>query len=131
MGNFGIAPPGLTSRGGAFDYTSRFLGGLVNELESYPALTVASSQVVGQNADRVGLIIQNIGNNGCFLSTVQPASITSGIFLTPQGGFLTLNVTEDFTLCARAWFAVTSVSTSQLYVLEIIRILQPSQVTNI
>jgi hypothetical protein len=128
MSTLGIAPPGVSGRGGAFDYTYRFLGGLIQEQESYPALTAVSSLIVGVNADRVGLMIMNIGGVPAFISLFRNLSTVASQFLTPNGGAMILNVTEDFTLCAREWSGLTSTSSTQLYVLEVIRILQPSTV---
>jgi hypothetical protein len=128
MAGLGIAPPGVSGRGGAFDYTYRFLGGLVQEQESYPIVTGVSTPIVSVNADRVGLIIMNIAGIPVYLSLLQNLSTVNSQFITPNGGALILNVTEDFTLCARAWNGIVVSGSAQLYVLEVIRILQPSQV---
>jgi hypothetical protein len=129
MSTSGIAPPGSSGRGAALDYTSRFLGGLVLEQESFPVISFTATPIVGNNPDRVGLLLMNSGGVPVFIGLGSSLSTVQGQFLTPNGGALSLTVTDDFTLPSRAWFGIVTSGSTQLYVLEIIRILQPSQVS--
>jgi hypothetical protein len=128
MSTFGLAPPGSSGRGGALDYTTRFLGGLVNEVESFPFVGSIVTNFLPFNADRVGLLLVNLGGGPLYISINSGVSQASGILLVSNGGSLSLNVTEDFTLTSRSFWAVAPSVNVTIYVLEIIRILQPTQV---
>jgi hypothetical protein len=130
MSSLGLAPPGVSGYGGALDYTRRFLGGLVQEQESFPLVGTTIINFLPLNADRVGLLIVNLGASSTFVSINSSVSSSQGIILLANGGSFSANVTEDFTLTSRGFWGVTTVGSNALYVLEIIRILQPAQVTS-
>ena len=102
-------------------YSEKLLGGPINEVESTLTVGALLTQIVNFNGDRVGLVIVNLGANDIFVAPSAAASTTNGIRLAANGGFMSLDVTEDFTLPARAWFGFPNAATSAIYVLEIIR----------
>lgn len=116
------SPAGFTF-GAALTNTQQRLGYIINEVESSPTAlsTVPATQILTQNADRVGLIIVNISINTCFVGTIQ-ANVTNavGILLSPNGGSITMQVRDDWTLPSRSWFGLGSGGNAQLYVLELI-----------
>lgn len=128
MATPGLMPPGSSGYGGALDYSARIYGGLVQQTETFPSMTTTPTQIVNNNADRMGLLIMNTGSAQVFISLSNSPSSTQGILLAGQGGFFSTSVFEDLTLPSRGWSGVTALGTSTLYVLEIVRILSPTQV---
>lgn len=102
-------------------FTQEELGGPCVENESYPVASGNVSSVIMGNGDRVGMVIINLGSNPVYISLNSTVSTTQGILLAANGGLITMTVRDDFTLCSRQFWAVTSANTSQLYVLEIAR----------
>ena len=128
MSASGLTPPGSTGYGGALDFSARTLGGLVNSVETFLTMTTTAAQIVNNNGDRVGLLIMNTGSPQVFISLSNSPSSTQGILLAGLGGFFSINVRDDFTLTQRSWSGIAATGTPSLYVLEIIRILSPTQV---
>lgn len=103
--------------GAARYFTEQQLGGPTRENESNPTAGVTQTSAVGNNGDRVGLIIVNQGANDVFIALAAP-SATNGIRLSASGGNVSMNVRDDFTLPARQWFMIAPTGSSAVYVLE-------------
>lgn len=113
------------TRGAALEYTQKTLAGLTNELESNPLIPPSVVVVAQGNGDRVGLLIVNQGPADMFLALTPGVTFNNGIRLAPQGGFFSLNIVDDFTLCTRQWWAVCPSGSGFAYVLEEVRISYP------
>lgn len=115
-------PAGFTF-GAALTNTQQRLGYIINEVESNPLITVGAptAPFLPQNADRVGLIIVNTSINTAFIAVSQ-AEVNNvfGILLSPNGGSVTMQVRDDWTLPSRAWWGTASGGSAQMYVLELI-----------
>lgn len=108
--------------GAALDYTVAQLGGPVLEQESNPSISTSPVQVVPNNADRVGLVVVNLGAGNVFMSLGNTPSVSVGIFLGANGGSTSLTVRDDFTLPSRQWTAICPAGgPSVLEVIEYIR----------
>lgn len=108
--------------GAARSFTESQLGGPTNEIESSPVITTTVGSAVQGNGDRIGLLIMNIGSDIVYIGLSAQVSNTNGIELAAGGGVATFNVRDDFTLPSRQWWAVAQNTSSQLYVLEEVRI---------
>lgn len=113
--------------GAALEYLRQKFGGVFAELESAPSMAVATSSAVGNNPDRLGLLIMNLGSSSVTLGLKQPLVNGAGVIIAANGGAMSLNVDEDFTLVTREWFGNVSAGTSALYVLEIVRPISMAQ----
>lgn len=102
-------------------FTEQELGGPCLEQESYPTATTTGVVAAQGNGERVGLTIMNLSANSVYIGLAGVVTSSTGIFLPGNGGFLTVNVRDDFTLPSRQWTALSVGGTAQLYVLEIIR----------
>lgn len=111
----------LRLSGAAREYLAEKFGGVFTELESSPSSAIVAASVVGNNPDRLGLLIENLGANTVFLSLAPNPSSTKGMALAPNGGSVSLTVDEDFTLVTRQFFAASPGGASQLYVSEMVR----------
>ncbi len=113
--------PAMTPAGAALTYLRKKFGGNFREQESTPVIGAAAAQVVGNNPDRLALLVVVLGANTLFAGLLQTVSANNGIQVAPNGGSLSLLVDEDFTFCTRQLFAVAPGGNTQLYVLELIR----------
>lgn len=109
------------STSAALLFTEQELGGPCVENESYPVISNSASVIAQGNGDRVGLLIMNLSVNNINVSTQGNVTANSGILLPAAGGYLSINVRDDFTLPSREWSGIGTGLSCQLYVLEIIR----------
>lgn len=64
------------------------------------------ARILGNNPNRVGFTIINLGTNVVFVHFARDVSTTLGIRLGGAGAFVTLLYDEDFHLTGWEWFAV-------------------------
>jgi hypothetical protein len=117
-----MSSPGLPAVGAARQYAESIFGGPIHEQESNPTLTTTVGVVIDGDGDRVGLVIVNQGANPLFISLTSAVSATNGILLGANGGSVSIDVLEDYTLPSRRWYGVTTGGSSAVYVLEVLRI---------
>lgn len=119
----------VRTTGAARWWTENQFGGPTRENETNPLIGTTATRVIGNNPDRVGLIIVNLGANDVYIALNNSVSTTNGIKLPAAGGNVTMTVRDDFTLPAREWDGIGNGGTSLLYVLEEIQdlTLQPEQ----
>lgn len=111
-------------------FTEEELGGPCFEQDSIVNPNVTPIVIVPNNGDRVGLLIFNTGASDLTISLDGNVSNSNGIILPANGGSLSLNVRDDFTLAARQWWGVAPQGIT-VYILEIIRYrTTPSGVTS-
>jgi len=112
--------PGFTV-GAALQWSQKELGGLLLEKDSNPTMQVTATQIVENNADRVVLVVFNLGVNDVYMSITADVSATNGIKLVANGGFIIIELRDDFTLQTRQWWGLGNGGTSACYVLELVR----------
>jgi hypothetical protein len=109
------------SFGAALQHLQAKFGGIFAEFEHNANITVAVSQPIGNNADRLALLIVNTGANPVTLSTSPTMTAVQGFVLGAGGGSVSMDVDEDFTLVTRDLFALSSAGNTTIYILELIR----------
>lgn len=82
----------------------------------------ASVATLGNNPNRVGLVIVNLDSANVFTcpDSAGAASATNGILLAPNGGNVTVRVDEDGPLSEFGWNTFCATKAAQLFVIEII-----------
>jgi hypothetical protein len=112
-----------TNIGAAMQYAIGQLGGpLFEQQTDNIAIAISGSNlIVDGNGDRVSLIIFNTDNNDVFISTNPIPGTTSGIRLNANGGFVSMNVRDDFTLPTRRWYGQAIGSPSHVSAIELNR----------
>lgn len=106
--------------GAALDLIVKEFGGAVSEQETTQATGAAFAEAVKNDANAVALTFINFGAFTIFLSLRPDQAASTGIILTPNGGTVSLNLRDDFTLAARAWFASSPGGASSLYSLRLV-----------
>jgi len=107
--------------GAALAWSQQQLGGLLEIKESNPTATTSAAQLVENNADRVALIIFNLGANDVFIAFNSGVSSTNGIKLVANGGFVTLTLRDDYTIQSYNFWFIAAAATSSVYVFELLR----------
>jgi hypothetical protein len=108
--------------GAALDYWRKQFGGLATENENTVSVNTAVLTAINGNGDRLGLLLMNLGAANLFVAVSSSVSASFGILLGANGGFVSLNVRDDFTMQTRQWYAVCpSGGPSTLYTLELTR----------
>lgn len=108
------------STGAARYFTEQQLGGPTRTIPSNPNIQTSVTQVCNNNPDRVGLVVVNLGSFDVFVWTDNSVSTTKGVRLTANGGVMTLNVKDDYTLVAEQWIGIGSGGAALLGVLEVV-----------
>jgi hypothetical protein len=108
--------------GAARAYAEKLFGGPLTENETNPSIGTTVATVIEGSGDRVGLVIVNQGNNPLFIGTQSNVSSTNGILLAANGGNVSMDVTRDFTLPSRKWFGITTGGSTNVWVLEVLRV---------
>lgn len=111
---------GLITKPAALLFTEEELGGPCFEKDGFVPFNTSPLPIVDNNGDRVGLLIFNMSAVDLYLGLQGNITALNTMFISANGGFLSLSVRDDFTLASRQWFGVGQ-SGGQVYVLEIIR----------
>lgn len=107
--------------GAAAQFTAAQLGGPTSEKETVVATGATPVTACGNDPDRVGLVIINLGANTVYAALAGNPSASLGIILNSNGGSLTLNVRDDYSLSTREWSVSSPAGASSVYVLELRR----------
>lgn len=83
------------------------------------AVLTSSTKVCNNNPRRFGLTIINQGTGTVYLDFGEPAVLSQGFVLTPQGGSLTLTALEDGEMCGYDAYAIAAAAGNNLSVYEI------------
>jgi len=91
----------------AEEMARRFGGRVVSETQTFN--WVAGAQLLAaHDAERVGLLLVNIGTEDAMLWIDPQVSVTRGIVLAANGGLLSMSVDIDLVLPSLQWWAVGS-----------------------
>lgn len=108
--------------GAALQYTQSVTNSETETYDYNPTITTSVSQLLPNNADRLELIIFNLGANDGYVHWDGAVSSTNGFKVNANGGFLLFKVKDDFTLVARQFFAVSTIGNTTFTVVEVVRI---------
>src|SRR4051794_25211153 len=92
--------------GAALKYWRDIFGGTAVENENTVSVSTTVTNAINGNGDRLGLLIMNLGSANVFVGISSGISANFGTLLGANGGFISLNVRDDFTLQTRNWSAI-------------------------
>ncbi len=107
-------------QGSARRLTRQRWGGRVTPIERNPVAQTTVGELVANRADRVALIIQNLGVNPVFIGYSPDVSAINGLRIAGSGGSFILTVDEDGELTSLEIHGLATGGTSQLFVMETI-----------
>ena len=113
----------VVSQGAALEWIEKEYGGkckISQSVVSVPTLT--PTLVTQNNADRVALVMVNLGTVDTFVTpNIGTVVAGNGVDLGANGGEVSVNVRDDMVLPIFEWRALTTSGTGTIYVLEVIR----------
>jgi len=106
---------------GVYDLIERELKARITEEVNPVTPTVGTSvtQILREDPNRIAVVIINLGANSMYIGFDREISSTRGILLSANGGSYTAFWKEDFTLCARAMYAIAPAGSVSVYVLAL------------
>lgn len=78
----------------------------------------AAVQIAPNNPRRLALTIVNLSANVCWVGLSNQVGAANGIWLTGNGGSVTLKWDTDFEMTANEWWSVSVAGGDQLHVME-------------
>jgi hypothetical protein len=75
-------------------------------------------RILQTNPRRLSFQVINLSAANVFIAIDNQVASDRGIYLSPNGGGVTLNWDRDFELCSHEWWAIASAGSSDIYVLE-------------
>lgn len=109
------------TRGAALDYLGKRFGGVMRERVTTVTAGVAVQPVVGFDAERVFLVIVNLGANSVYVAPVAVPTATHGIVLSGNGGLVAFNVEDDAIMPCLEWNALGAAAALPVLVIEVRR----------
>lgn len=92
----------------------------INKLVDEVDATV--TQILSANPNRVSFTFVNLSAVNMWIGPHSDVSSTKGIFVSPNGGSITLQWDRDFELVSQPFFAIAIANNSDCYILENISI---------
>lgn len=108
--------------GAVYEYLERVYNGVVVTREQVLSVATTRTDIVGNNPDRVELVLVNTGANSAWVFTT-PAAFAQGqgIRLAASGGQMSINIIHDSVLPSLNWFGRADVAAVNIFVLEVVR----------
>ena len=103
--------------GAAAEYVAKRYYGGMGEREKTESIGTTSSEVIGNDPERVSILLVNLSGNTMYIGLEAGVSSTNGILLAANGGSYQVDVEEDLLFPIRAHHAIAAGASSTLYVL--------------
>lgn len=103
--------------GAAAEFSNRRFDGILAHTNEVVQIGTSQTQVMGNDPERVSVLLINLSSNTIFIGFNEGVGSNDGIILTPSGGNVAYDVTNDYILPTLQVNAVADGVTSDLYVL--------------
>ena len=107
--------------GAALEFLERTYGGTLRDYEEVVSVTSATVQIVSGDADRVFLLVTNLGANAVYVAPTLPVSAARGIYLAANGGLLGFNLYQDGLMPVLPLFGFTAAAAMNVFVIRVRR----------
>lgn len=114
-------------KGAAEIYSNKQIDGNTTTNETNPVSVVGIVQVVRPDPERTFLLILNLSTNDMYLGLSEEVSASNGILLAANGGFVKMQLVDDFELLINPFYVFSSAAGNQLYVLQTRRQTKPRE----
>lgn len=108
-------------RGASVEYAEQFLRGHVVPYISNPLSIAGVVNLLRPDPERVLWHISNLSPNDMYLGFTETTGSANGILISGNGGFVSLNVTDDFELLTLPVYIFAGVANNQLYMVNMRR----------
>lgn len=83
---------------------------------------VTAGRILRGNPNRLSFTLFNLSANNLYISPEPNVSSANGIWVSPNGGSVTLMWDRDFELVGNAWYAIAAAAASAVFLIENISI---------
>lgn len=104
-------------RGAAAEFSQVRFDGVLAHTNEVISVGTTQQQIMGNDPERVSVLLINLSSNTIFIGFNEGVGSSDGIILTPSGGNVAYDVTNDYILPTLQVNAVADGITSDLYVL--------------
>lgn len=111
----------MAANGAALQYAEIEFGGPVTETDKTVSVATSATRIVGNNPDRVMLLLINLGGTPVYVRPANNPSDSAGVQLSQNGGSMVTIVRDDGTLPTNEWYGVAPSVAANVYVLEMVR----------
>lgn len=111
----------MAAYGAALQYAELEFGGPVSETDNTVSVATTATKIVGNNPDRVMLLLVNLGGTPVNVVPDNDPSSSKGITISQNGGSMVSIVRDDGTLPTREWYGIATSAAANVYVLELSR----------
>jgi len=108
--------------GAAQRFIEQTVGGVFTTREAVVTVTVAATQLLRNDPERVGWVITNTGSTRVNIGFRKSVPSAQTLPLQADGGGVSANVREDFVLPTFSVFGIVAAGTSTVHVIEIVRV---------
>lgn len=115
--------------GAAAEAAARIIGGIVVPSDGTVPVTNVPTNILPNNPERAVLYMLNLSASTLYAAPTSRVQTNSGIALPPNGGSMSLVVTEDFQLVSSTWWVIGPAGPNDIYFLEMVRETAFSEVT--
>lgn len=102
-------------QGASVIFAKRFLDGITVLQESNPVTNAGVKNLLGGDPERVQLTIYNLGASEVYIGFSGDVSSSNGMLIPPSGGFMGINVRDDFDMIINPIYVYCAVAANQLY----------------
>lgn len=104
--------------GASVVFSRRFLEGITVLKETNPTTDAGSKQILGADPERVQLTIYNLSASEVYAGFSADVGSNNGMLIPPAGGFLNMNVRDDFDMVIHPVYIYSAAAGNQLYVVS-------------
>jgi hypothetical protein len=83
-------------------------------------VAITATELWMSNADRLALVLQNLGAFPIYVGSSPTVTATTGLLLAAGGGVLSLNVADDGETPALGWWAIAVGGASAIFAAEVV-----------
>lgn len=108
-------------KGAAALFSDRDLGGPVDTFETNPTTILGAQEILPRNPERVAVVLYNLSASSIFVGFSGDVSASNGMLIPSNGGFMSMNVIDDYEVVTKSLYVHSGVAGNQLYILEVQR----------
>lgn len=102
-------------------YVNDYVGGRFDVKTETVSIGTTVTQAVPNDFERLAITFINAGANDVHILPNQNVTISRGIVLGANGGFLSLTVRDDLVLVGYDWYGIATTAASDLEVISVLR----------
>lgn len=103
------------------EYLRSLYKGDFAEVDGQVTVETVATRIVKSDPEAVALTLVNLGVNDIFLTPSNLPSSTNGILIAGNGGSVSMQVPDDYTLPSKEWYGIAPDGATALYYVRVKR----------